>query len=264
MKNMALITGATSGLGLAYAKEYGKKGYNLIITGRREDKIRANAVNIENTYHVKVKTVIVDLANEEGVNILLNEIRDDEIEVLINNAGFGLKPVFSEVSKEDRDGIMFLQMNTVVILTQHILKQMMVRNRGTIINISSDGAFAVMPRNILYSSTKLFILNFTEGLYMELIDTAINVQVVCPGFIDSDFHESAGMNVVKKKKGFMKFMDPEVIVKLAMSDLKKGRVVSVPGLDAKIIRIMSNFLPRKMFYKIIIKFTRKRNVKLHR
>lgn len=264
MKNAVLITGATSGLGLAYSKEYGKKGYNLIITGRREDKIRTNAVYIENTYHVKVKTVIVDLAYEEGLNILLNEIRDDEIEVLINNAGFGLKPLFTEVSKEDRDGIMFLQMNTVIILTQHILKQMMGRNRGTIINISSDGAFAVMPRNILYSSTKLFILNFTEGLYMELIDTAIHVQVVCPGFIDSDFHESAGMNVVKKKKGFMKFMDPEEIVNLAMRDLKKGRVVSVPGFDAKIIRFIAVFLPRRMFYNIIINFTRKRNDKLNR
>lgn len=264
MKNVTLITGATSGLGLAYAKEYANKGYNLIITGRREDKIKANAGNIENTYNVKVKTVIVDLADEEGVNTLFNEIRDDEIEVLVNNAGFGLKPVFSEVSKVDMDRIIFLQINAVVILTQNILKQMLVRNRGTIINISSDGAFAVMPRNILYSSTKLFVLNFTEGLYMELIDTAINMQVVCPGFIDSDFHESAGMNIVKKKKGFMKFMDPEEIVNLANRDLEKGRVVSVPGVDAKIIRIMANLLPRKMFYKIIINFTRKRNKKLHR
>jgi len=97
-----------------------------------------------------------------------------------------------------------------------------------------------------------------------LIDTPIQVQVVCPGFIDSDFHESAGMNVVKKKKGFMKFMDPEEIVNLAMRDLKKGRVVSVPGLDAKIIRFIAVFLPRRMFYNIIINFTRKRNVKLNR
>ncbi|MDW2800057.1 SDR family NAD(P)-dependent oxidoreductase [Clostridium boliviensis] len=257
MKNVALITGATSGLGLAYAKEYAKRGYNLIITGRREDKIKANAVNLENTFNVKVKTIIVDLANEEGLDILLSGIRDDEIEVLVNNAGFGLKPFFSEVIKEDIDRIMFLQMNTVVILTQNVLKQMLVRDRGTIINISSDGAFAVMPRNVLYSSTKLFILNFTEGLYMELIDSAIRVQVVCPGFIDSDFHESAGMNVVKKKTGFMKFMDPDKIVHLAMRDLKIGRVVSLPGLDVKIIQIMKKLLPRKMFYKIIISFARK-------
>jgi short-subunit dehydrogenase len=264
MKNAALITGATSGLGLAYAKAYAQKGYNLIITGRREDKIKANARNIENMYKVTVKVVIVDLAHDEGLNILMDEIKEDEIEVLVNNAGFGLKPVFSEVTKEDMNGIMFLQMNAVVILTQNILKQMLVRNRGTIINISSDGAFAVMPRNVLYSSTKLFILNFTEGLYMELIDSNITVQVVCPGFIDSDFHESAGMNVVKKKKGFMKFMDPEEIVGLAMKDLKKAKVVSVPGTDAKIIRIMANFLPRKLFYKMVINFTRKRNEKLHR
>lgn len=264
MKNATLITGATSGLGLAYAKEYAKKGYNLIITGRREDKINVNAKYIENTYNVKVKIVIVDLAHEKGLNDLLDEIKDDEIEVLVNNAGFGLKPVFSEVPQGDMDRIMFLQMNTVTILTQNILKKMLIRNKGTIINISSDGAFAVMPRNVLYSSTKLFILNFTEGLYMELIDSNINVQVVCPGFIDSDFHESAGMNVVKKKKGFMKFMDPEEIVNLAMRDVQKGKVVCVPGADAKIIRFMANFLPRKLFYKIIINFTRKRNEKLHR
>lgn len=264
MKNVTLITGATSGLGLAYAKEYAKRGYNLIITGRREDKIKANAINIENMYNVKVKAVIVDLANAEGVNFLLNEIRDDEIEVLINNAGFGLKPLFSEVPQVDMERIIFLQINAVVILSQYILKQMLVRNRGTMINISSDGAFAVMPRNILYSSTKLFIVNFTEGLYMELIDSAIRVQVVCPGFIESDFHESAGMNVVKKKTGFMKFMDPDKIVQLAMRDLKKGRVVSLPGLDVKIIQIMQKFLPRNTLYKIIIDFTRKRNKKLHR
>lgn len=96
MKNVALITGATSGLGLAYAKEYAKRGYNLIITGKRKDKIKANAVNLENTFNVKVKTIIVDLANEEGLDILLSGIRDDEIEVLVNNAGFGLKPFFQK------------------------------------------------------------------------------------------------------------------------------------------------------------------------
>ena len=94
MKHAVLITGATSGLGLAYAKEYAKRGYNLIITGRRENKIIENANYIENTYSVKVKVVIVDLAKEEGLNLLLNEIKEDEIEVLVNNAGFGLKPVF--------------------------------------------------------------------------------------------------------------------------------------------------------------------------
>ncbi|BCN29877.1 SDR family NAD(P)-dependent oxidoreductase [Anaeromicropila herbilytica] len=264
MKKVALITGATSGLGLAYAKEYAKKGYNLIITGRREDKIKENGKKIEERYHVTVKVVIVDLAYKKGVDILLNEMKEDEIEVLINNAGFGLKPVFSNTTKEDIDRIMYLQMNAVVILTRNILNQMLVRNRGTIINISSDGAFAVMPRNVLYSSTKLFILNFTEGLYLELIDTNIKVQVVCPGFIDSDFHQSAGMNVVKKKKGFMKFVAPEKIVEMAMKDMKKGKIISVPGVNTKIVCWIAKFLPRKLFYKFVIRFTKKRLKKLNR
>jgi short-subunit dehydrogenase len=264
MTKAVLITGATSGLGLAYAREHAKEGYNLIITGRREDKIKFNAIDIEQTYHIKVKVLIVDLANQDGLNYLLDEIKDDEIEVLVNNAGFGLKPVLVETKREEMDRIMFLQMNAVVILTQYILKEMLIRNRGTVINISSDGAFAVMPRNVLYSSTKLFIINFTEGLYMELEKYNIKVQVVCPGFIDTDFHESAGMNVVKKKKGFMKFSSPEDIVSMAMKDLNKGKVVCVPGMEAKIIRLMAHFLPRTMFYKIAISFTRKRNKKLHR
>lgn len=264
MTNAVLITGATSGLGLAYAREYAKEGYNLIITGRREDKIKANAMDIEQTYHMKVKVVIVDLANQEGLNYLLDKIKEDEIEVLVNNAGFGLKPVLVETTGEEMDRIMFLQMNAVVILTQYILKKMLVRKCGTVINISSDGAFAVMPRNVIYSSTKLFIINLTEGLYMELEKSDIKVQVVCPGFIDTDFHESAGLNVVKKKKGFMKFSSPEDIVSIAMKDLKKGKVVCVPGMDAKIVRLMVHFLPRKMFYRIAINFTTKRNKKLHR
>lgn len=264
MRNVALITGATSGLGLAYAKEYAKKGYNLIITGRREEQIRANARSIEKMYGVEVKVVIVDLACEKGLNILLDEIKQDEIEVLINNAGFGLKPVFAEVPKEDMDRIMFLHMNAVVTLTQNILKQMIARNNGTIINISSSSAFAVMPRNILYSSTKAFLINFTEGLHMELINSNVKVQVVCPCFIDSNFHESAKMNVVKKKKGFMSFMEPEEAVNRAMKDLRRGKVVSILGGDSKLIRLMAILLPKSVFYKIVISFTKKRNEKLHR
>lgn len=264
MTNAVLITGATSGLGLAYARAYAKEGFNLIITGRREDKIKRNAIEIEQTYHIKVNVVIVDLANEEGLNYLINEIKDDEIEVLINNAGFGLKPVLVETTREEMDRIMFLQINAVVILTQHILKRMLVKSRGVVINISSDGAFAVMPRNVLYSSSKLFIINLTEGLFMELEKTGIKVQVVCPGFIDTDFHESAGMNVVKKKKGFMKFSSPENIVRMAMKDLNKGKVMCIPGMETKIVYLIGHFLPRKLYYKIVINFTKKRNQKLHR
>lgn len=261
MKKVALVTGATSGLGLAYAKEYASKGYNLIITGRKEDKIRGNAEDIAKKYKVDVKIIIVDLSNEEGLNQLLCDIKEDEIEVLVNNAGFGLKPEFANTPIEDLNQLMFLQINMVTILTRSILKNMIENNNGTIINISSDGAFAIMPHNVLYSSSKLFIINLTQGIYMELVGTKIKVQVVCPGFMDTDFHKNAGMNIVKKKKGFMSFMQPEKVVELAMKDLKKGKVVSLPGMEPKMIRLFVKLMPQATYYKMGVNFANKRIMK---
>lgn len=249
MSKTALITGATSGLGLSYAKYFASKGYDLIITGRREEIIQRNAEDLKKQYGVDVIVVIVELSCKEGLNFLLDSLEDREISVLINNAGFGLKSTFVDTDEADIERLLFLQTDCVTRLTHYILKGMVKRNEGTIINISSDGAFAVMPHNVLYSSTKLFILNLTEGLHMELANTNIRMQVVCPGFIDSHFHESAGMHMNKSKKGLFAFRNPNDIMIDAIKDLEKGIVVSVPDRGARVIRAMVKFMPRKMFYK---------------
>ena len=249
MKKLALITGATSGLGLSYAKYFASKGYDLIITGRREEVIRKNADNLKKQYNVDVAVIIVELSSKEGVDFLISSIKNCEIAVLVNNAGFGLKSTFVDTSEADIEGLLYLHTCCVTRLTHYVLKNMEMRNEGSIINISSDGAFAVMPHNVLYSSAKLFILNFTEGLHMELAKTNIHVQAVCPGFIDSNFHESAGMHVNKSRKGLFAFHNPDDIVVDAMKDFEKGIVVSVPDGGAKLIRFMVKLMPRKMFYK---------------
>lgn len=257
MKGKVLITGATSGLGLAYAKEYAGKGYDLILTGRRKEKLEKNANDIRHASGVNVRYIIVELSAQEGLDYLIDEIRCESIEVLINNAGYGLRPAFAELAEEDIAQLLFLQTETVVMLTRFVLTGMLQRNSGTIINVSSDSAFAVMPSNVLYASTKTFLLTFTEGLYMEFLDTDLHVQVICPGFMDSDFHESAGMKVDKHRKGFMKFTQPEEIVGASMKDLARGKVVSEPTFDVKLIHILSRILPRKIFYRMVISFTKK-------
>lgn len=252
MKKLALITGATSGLGLSYAKYFAREGYDLIITGRRQEVIEKNADALKKQYNVDVLVVIIDLSSKEGVDFLLNSIKDREISVLVNNAGFGLKPTFADTDEADIERLLYLQTSCVTRLTHYVLKNMCKKNEGIIINISSDGAFAVMPHNVLYSSTKLFILNFTEGLHLELAKTNIQVQVVCPGFIDSHFHESAGMHMNKSKKGLFAFRSPDEIVADAMKDFKKGIIVSVPDRGAKLIRFVVKLMPRKMFYKKVV------------
>jgi short-subunit dehydrogenase len=257
MNKTVLITGATSGLGLAYARYFAKKGYDLVITGRREEVINQNANNIIETFGVNVKVIIVDLSENKGVDFLMENIKELTIDILINNAGFGLKPTFAETDINDINKLLYLQTACVTRLTHFVLQDMKKRNEGTIINISSDGAFAVIPHNVLYSSTKLFIVNFTEGLYLELIGSNIQVQVVCPGFINSHFHENAQMKVDKTKKGLGQFRNPEDVVKDAMLDLQKGKVVSVPDKSARRIKNLSKILPRKIFYRILLNATKK-------
>ncbi len=254
-KEIAVITGATSGLGLAYAERMASDGYDLIITGRREEIIKANAERLKREYGCEVEICIADLSNETGLEKLINIVDDRNISVLVNNAGFGLKTEFIDTSLSDIERLLYLQILTVTKLTYVILNGMKERNRGTIINISSDGTFAVMPKNVVYSSSKLYIINFTEGLHMELADYDIRVQVVCPGFIDSDFHDRAGMAVDKSRKGIFGFNSPGDIVNIAMEDLRKNAVVCVPDKGAKLVRSIGKYMPRKIFYRFAVRFS---------
>ena len=161
-----------------------------------------------------------------------------------------------DVSEEDVDKILYLQTNVVTKLTHFVLQQMKEYDSGVIINVASDGALMMMPHNVLYGASKNYILAFTQGLYTELYDTNIKVQVVCPSFMDTDFHESAGMKVNKSKKGLMKFSAPSEIVNVSMRDLEKGRVICKPTFDVKLIDLMVRLLPRRMTYKIAIAFAK--------
>lgn len=169
-KEIAVITGATSGLGLAYAERMAADGYDLIITGRREEIIKANAERIMHEYGRSVEVCITDLSDEEGVNKLIDVLNNKNISILVNNAGFGLKTKFIDTNYCDVKRLLNLHIMAVTKLTYFVLQSMKQRNKGTIINISSDGAFAVLPKNVVYSSSKLYIINFTEGLHMELAD----------------------------------------------------------------------------------------------
>ena len=257
MKPYALITGATSGLGLAYAGYFARKGYNLIITGRRKEIIEKRAGEIRSQYGCRTDVILVDLGTEDGVGALLGQLEGKEVDVLVNNAGFGLGAEFADLDIGMASQLIFLQTIAVAEITHYVLQGMKQRNRGTIINISSDGAFAVVPKNVVYASAKRFLVTFTEGLHMELSGTGIRVQVVCPGFIDSDFHESAGMRVDKSRKGMFAFRQPEEVVRDAMKGLDRGTVVMIPDRAGKMVKAMADWLPKKIYYKFAGGFVKK-------
>ena len=258
MEQYALITGATSGLGLAYAKWFAGKGYDLIMTGRRKEVIERRAQEIRDKYGCRVIVILVDLARDDGVKKLLASLEGREVHVLVNNAGFGFITSFIDTDMEGLRRLIYLQTSAVAEITHHVLKGMKERNQGSIINISSDGAFAVVPGNVTYAAAKRFMITLTEGLHMELMGTGIRIQAVCPGFVDTDFHENNGMPVDKTRKGMFGFRQPEDVVDEAMKDFEAGRVICIPDKAGKLVKAMADYMPKKVYYRFANDFVNKK------
>lgn len=257
MGHYALITGATSGLGLAYATWFAGKGYDLIVTGRRKEVIERRAQEIRDKYACRVMVILADLAREDGVRKLLASLEGREIHVLVNNACFGFRSSFSDTDVDGLKRLIYLQTTAVAEITHHVLKGMKERNKGSIINISSSGAFLVVPGNVTYAAAKRFVVTLTEGLHMELMGTGIRVQAVCPGFVDTDFHENNGMHVDKTRTGMFGFRQPEEVVDEAMKEFEKGRVVCIPDKAGKLVRVMAEYMPKRMYYRFANDFVNK-------
>ncbi|MCR3758055.1 SDR family NAD(P)-dependent oxidoreductase [Clostridium felsineum] len=256
----ALITGATSGIGEEFAKRFAELGYNLIITGRRENKINSVAEEIRKNFNVNVEVVIAELSDEKDLEKLIIVIENKKIDMLVNNAGFGLNSFY-----EEEDINKFLDMETVHVkvpmkITYVVLKDMIKRNNGTIINVSSDGAFLLVPKNTVYASTKAFLKTFTEALNIEIKSKGKNIklQALCPGLTKTDFHEKMGMDKSRQvNKGMIKWNTPKFIVNSSLEALKKDKVVCIPGAKTKFLIGVLNLLPRKSYYKFMINFCKK-------
>jgi short-subunit dehydrogenase len=197
----ALITGATSGIGRAFAYRLADLGYNLVITGRRESIIHSIATKISTDYEVSVEVLIVELSNQSDLNRLVEKVKNiDNLDVLVNNAGFATRGSFSENDLQIHKKMIDVHVHALVELTHAVIPNMQHRKQGTIINVSSMGAFLVGPHNTVYCGTKAFIRNFTESLYLELRNTGIRIQLLCPGFVYSDFHSKMGFNLNKLQR----------------------------------------------------------------
>lgn len=259
-KKVALITGATSGIGKEFARRFAGFKYNLIITGRRENKINIVADEIRKEFNVSVEVIIVELSDAGKIEKLIKTVENRDIDVLVNNAGFGLNAFFDESDLDKFLKMEAVHVNAPMKITYAVLKGMMKRNNGTIINVSSDGAFLLAPKNTVYASTKAFLKTFTEGLNLEMKTKGKNIklQALCPGLTKTDFHEKMGMDKSRQvDKGMVKWNTPSFIVDCSLEALKKDKVVCIPGVKTKFLIGFLNLLPRKSYYKFMINFCKK-------
>ena len=237
-KKWALITGATVGIGDAFARHLASEGFNLVINARSLDKLEERAAFLRKTYGVEVEILAADLAKEcEKVEAY---IASHEIEVLINNAGFGLNQSFLLSSIDDEEQVLDVLVRAPMRLMHAVLPQMRTRNSGTVLNVSSTAAFIAGGH---YSAAKSYMTVMSESLHTQLAPTNVNVCSLNPGFTRTEFHQRAGMKM-GAIPAYM-WLDADFLVKAAWRDAQKGRAISIPGWQYKLLRLVIALTPRR-------------------
>jgi short-subunit dehydrogenase len=243
MKKWALITGATVGIGDAFARHLAAQGYDLVINARSLDKLNERAEYLRTTFGVEVEVLAADLAIDcERVE---SYIASHEIEVLINNAGFGLNQSFLASSIEDEERVLDVLVRAPMRLMHAVLPQMKKRNSGVIINVSSTAAFIAGGH---YSAAKSYVTVMSESLHTQLLPTHVTVSSLNPGFVRTEFHQRAGMKMGAIPP-FM-WLDGDFLVRKAWADAKKGKAISIPGWQYKVLRAIIAIAPRSTVRKM--------------
>ena len=256
-KRTALITGATSGIGAEYARRLAADGYNLIITGRREAKIQTLADELSHSYGNDVEVFLVELSDPVQVDDFIGKIKDRNIDLLINNAGFGTTRFFHQEPLETQEKMIAAHILSHMKIVYAILPKMIEKGSGAIINVSSSGAFLPSPKTVTYSGTKAFLVAFTESLHLELEGTGVQVQVVCPGLTKTDMHTRLGIpEEATADWGPFKWISPREVVECSMRCLKKKRVLCLPGRLNGMQVFMRRLVPESLYYKVTSRFFR--------
>ncbi|MEN9411837.1 MAG: hypothetical protein RIQ92_274 [Actinomycetota bacterium] len=243
MKKWALITGASVGIGDCFARLLASEGYNLVINARSRDKLEERAEFIRKTYNVEVEVLAADLATEcEKVE---SYIATHEIEVLVNNAGFGLNQSFLASPIDEEQRVLDVLVRAPMRLMHAVLPQMRKRDSGVVINVSSTAAFIAGGH---YSAAKSYLTVMSESLHTQMLPTNVKVSSLNPGFVRTEFHQRAGMKM-SAIPDFM-WLDGDFLVKKAWSDALKGKAISIPGWQYKVLRAIIALAPRRTVRKM--------------
>ena len=232
----ALVTGASSGIGDAFAERLARDGFDLIVVARRREQLESLAERLQKAHHGTVDVIVADLSHSDDLRVVEKRIAEDAaLELLVNNAGFGGYMPFVELDPDKAEELISLQVLAVTRLTRAALPGMIARGHGSIINVSSRLAFSgsmglsQLPKRATYAGTKAFINTFTQLLQSELEGTGVQVQALCPGVVQTQFHEQAGIDPNRYPAAIV--MKPEDVVEASLAGLRLGEVICVPTLD---------------------------------
>jgi len=251
MEKTAVITGASGGIGLELAHVFAENGYNLILIARSKASLETIKLLLEGRHKIAVKLIVKDLCAPTASKEVFEECSADVVEVLVNNAGFGLQGQFTEQDYEEEINMVRLNVLALTELTHLFANKMLKQGKkGYILNVASTAAFMPGPLLSVYYATKAYVLSFSEALHVELKEKNIVVSVLCPGATSTDFARRAGMLKTKLfKNGIV--MDAKTVAKIGYKGLMRGKRVIITGFVNKLLVASVKFVPRALLLKVV-------------
>ena len=242
----ALITGASSGIGLEFARQLAARGDDVVLVARNEQRLNELATELQARYHVTADVLPADLAQPDDLARVAARVADPDrpIDVLVNNAGFGVRTTFLQTPVETEMASVDVMVKAVVVLSHAAGRAMQERAHGQIINVSSVASFMASGT---YSAAKSYVTVFSESLAAQLRGSGVRVMALCPGFTHTEFHQRGDIPVDKTSAlGKRLWLDADRLVADALADAEAGKTVSVPGRQYKAIVTALRYLPRSI------------------
>jgi short-subunit dehydrogenase len=246
----ALVTGATSGIGAAFARRFAADGHALVLVARDTARLDETAQRLREQRGVEVEVLPADLGTEAGQAAVAARLADAErpVDVLVNSAGISLNTPFLRSTPEAEARLLGLNVHAVMRLTLAALPGMVQRRRGAIVNVSSVAGFGAAMPGSTYPASKAWVTNFTESVGLSVAGFGVRLMALCPGYVRTEFHQRAGINM-SKTPGWL-WLDVDEMVGDALRDLRRGRLVSVPDWKYKVAVFALRHLPRRLLQRV--------------
>ena len=247
MKKTVLVTGASSGIGKSFAEEYAKKGFDVVLVARSEDKLMAISKELENKYNIETYIILADLSKEYEAKKIHSIVKEKKlsIDILVNNAGYASNGILTHVELPKHHEQIMVNSVAVVDMCYLFIEEMVRNNAGTIINVASTSAFHPIPYMSIYAATKAFVLSFTEALSIEYKNKGIKIIAICPGATDTNFFANGGVSFGSKRT-------PKDVVNTTFKGINRGRISIIDGTNNIFTSIvLPKILSRKNMVKMV-------------
>ncbi|MGW0709253.1 SDR family NAD(P)-dependent oxidoreductase [Streptomyces sp. NPDC002643] len=250
----ALITGSTAGIGAAFARRLAADGHDLVLVARDSGRLREQATELHDRHGIEAEVLTADLATDPGIESVGKRLADrkNTVDLLINNAGFGNKGRYLDVSMADELKMLKVHCEAVLRLTSAAAEGMRERGRGGVVNVASVAAF--LPRGT-YGASKAWVVQFTQGAARDMTGSGVRLMALCPGFVRTEFHERAGMGTDNIPSWM--WLDADKLVASALDDLARGKTVSIPDPRYKALMGVAKVVPRGLLGGVSSKAGRK-------